>query len=69
MFISCSVHNPCMAEAVCFEPVIVETVFDSGLVHVKFVVHKMAPGHSSFPSSLVVHCKFHGTYELCSIQP
>jgi len=35
-----------MAEAICLEPLTMETVFDPGLVHLKFVVQKMALGQS-----------------------
>jgi len=37
-----------MTEAVCLERLSVETVFDPGLVHVKFVVQNKALGQSFF---------------------
>jgi len=55
-----------MAEAICLEPLTVETVFDPGLVHLKSVVQRIALGQSFFPSSLVVHCHSHGTNALYS---
>ena len=64
-----------MAEEVCLEPVTMETVFDPGLVHVKFVVHKMALGRFSravwlfFVSFMVhvpcIHFNLNNSFTMC----
>jgi hypothetical protein len=50
-----------MAQAVSLWPVIAEARFDPGLVHVGFVVDKMALGQVFTHSTSVFPCQFHST--------